>query len=319
MSQEPLISVVIPAYNCAPYINKAIDCMLNQTYQNVEILVADDASTDNTREIIDSYDDPRIKKLHNEENLGYLKTCNKLKQAATGNFITFQDADDWSELNRLEVLLDAFRADPELGMVGSNFANIDLEGNEVFHSDLEQDYETIKNVIPEKFPVCGATLMLKKEVYDDIGGYHEYFDRIGAEDFYWMALIVDKYKTINIPDCLYYYLFNPQSVTRQLTDFRKLIIVDIVRFLVNQRRETGTDSLISGDHTELDAFIAKLKAPYDKDPLLYKKKQVQRHFWNDEIKEGYKLAFNVLVRNPFQPRSFYKDLYIYLKPWLRGK
>ena len=71
---EPLISVIIPAYNVEKYINETLNSILNQTYQNFEILIADDRSSDRTKEIIDLYKDPRIKKFHNENNLGDRKS-----------------------------------------------------------------------------------------------------------------------------------------------------------------------------------------------------------------------------------------------------
>lgn len=319
MKDRPLISVCMPAYNAGPWIRRAIDCMLNQSYDHIELIIADDGSSDDTKSIIDGYEDPRIVVAHNDVNQGYLKTSNKLKKLATGDFITFQDADDYSELNRLEILLDAFREDPEAMMIGSNYANVDVRNEVVSKSDLLLNWEDIKAEIPNTFPTCGATLMLKREVYDDIGGYDEYFDRIGAEDFYWLARIIDRYKVKNISDCLYYYLGNPASVSRNLNDLRKLFVVDSVRFLVKQRRETGTDSLLSGDHAPLEAYLAELRRPYEEDKLLYLKKQVQRHFWNEQYAKGYKLAFKICCRNPFQPRAFYKDLYIYLGPWIKGK
>ena len=90
----------MPAYNCEKYIHQAIDSVLNQTHINFELLIADDCSTDTTKQIIDSYKDPRIKTFHNNINLGYLKASNKLFSLCKGSYITFQDADDTSELNR---------------------------------------------------------------------------------------------------------------------------------------------------------------------------------------------------------------------------
>ncbi len=120
-SIEPLVSVIIPAYNCERFIIQSLDSIINQTYQNLEIIVCDDASKDKTRKIIDSYSDPRIKRFHNEYNMGYLITWNKLMAFATGEYITFQDADDVSDTKRIEILLKAFYNFPEISAVGSNY------------------------------------------------------------------------------------------------------------------------------------------------------------------------------------------------------
>ena len=75
---HPLVSVLLPAHNAEKYINETIDSILAQTYTNFELLIADDCSTDDTRKIIDSYSDNRIKCFHNSENLRKPKTRQKL-------------------------------------------------------------------------------------------------------------------------------------------------------------------------------------------------------------------------------------------------
>ena len=82
---------MIPAYNVEKYIRQAIDSILNQTYSYFELLIADDASTDTTKQIINAYQkiDPRIKTFHNKKNEGYLLTTNKLFQKCKGDYIAF--------------------------------------------------------------------------------------------------------------------------------------------------------------------------------------------------------------------------------------
>lgn len=308
----------MPAYNALPFIKEAIKSILDQTHQNIELLIADDASTDETRAYIDSLEDPRIVTHHNEENMGYLKTCNKLMKLATGDYITFQDADDYSDVKRIKIQLDVFAAEPELRVLGTNRTAVSTEGVIGETSSLPNTYEGLLEMMPGMFPFCNS-LMFTREVYENIGGYHEFFDRVGAEDFYWLGLMARKYHTRYLEESLYYYRHVAQSVTGNLDNLRKLIIVDLVRFLYRQRAETGTDSLESGDMEPLNAEIKRLEEPYKTDKLLFKKKKVQKYFWNGQYSEGYKLAFKVLLKNPFQNGVFYKDLYIYLGPWLKGK
>lgn len=112
---DPLISVIIPAYNCEKTIETAIDSIINQTYKNLEIIVVDDNSTDNTCKVAEKLTDKRIKlikspadsnrfdkKLNRNINAGYSARNTGLERAR-GEFITFQDADDASLLNRVEV------------------------------------------------------------------------------------------------------------------------------------------------------------------------------------------------------------------------
>ncbi len=76
--QQPLVSIVMPAYNAEKYIAESVNSILAQTYKNFELLIADDCSTDRTREILSAFNDSRISFHPNETNQGYLKTCNKL-------------------------------------------------------------------------------------------------------------------------------------------------------------------------------------------------------------------------------------------------
>ncbi|AFZ37213.1 glycosyl transferase family 2 [Stanieria cyanosphaera PCC 7437] len=100
-----IVSVIIPAYNTANYIAHAIDSALNQTLHNIEVIVVDDASTDNTVEIIQSFCDSRLKLLVNETNLGAGGARNRALRAATGKWIAVLDSDDWYAAERLEKLV----------------------------------------------------------------------------------------------------------------------------------------------------------------------------------------------------------------------
>lgn len=108
LSAYPLISVVIATYNGEKYIDKQIESILQQTHPNLEIIVVDDCSTDNTLNILKQYavKDSRIKIYRNDSNLGYVKNFEKGLQLATGDFIAPSDQDDVWLPNKLEVLLN---------------------------------------------------------------------------------------------------------------------------------------------------------------------------------------------------------------------
>ena len=103
---KPKVSVIIPTYNVQAYIEQAIQSALDQTVQNIEIIVTDDASTDNTVQIIKSMKDPRIHLTINKNNFGPSYSRNLAIQKATGEWIALLDGDDWWEKNRLERILD---------------------------------------------------------------------------------------------------------------------------------------------------------------------------------------------------------------------
>lgn len=97
-----MVSIITPVYNGEKYISKAIESVLSQTYSNWELLIADDSSSDNTEQIIKSYNDPRIKYYKNKSNCGAAKTRNNILEIAKGRFIAFLDADDSWKKQKLE-------------------------------------------------------------------------------------------------------------------------------------------------------------------------------------------------------------------------
>jgi len=109
---EPLVSVCIPAYNNASYIKETIDSILNQTYQNIELVVVDDNSTDNTYEIVSNIQDKRVKVYKNEKNLGMSGNWNRCLELVTGDFVKLICADDLIEKDAIEKETRALMENP---------------------------------------------------------------------------------------------------------------------------------------------------------------------------------------------------------------
>ena len=238
----------MPAYNCEKYINKAIDSILNQTYKNFELLIADDYSTDKTKAIIDSYRDDRIKRFHNDNNLGYLKTTNKLFELCSGDFITFQDADDFSDKNRIERLINYLIEHPEIDCLGSNIAKVDINGNEFFKSNFPLNQADILTEFQKnRVVMTGSSLMIRKKVLNKIGAYNEYFDRLGSEDVYWYSLIIENLSAANLPDILYCYRANPNSVGGTFKDPRSKVLHNLTVRLFKERIKGQDDPIKNGN------------------------------------------------------------------------
>ena len=104
---SPLVSVIVPVYNVAPYLEQCLDSIVNQTYRNLEIILVDDGSTDESGAICDRYaeQDSRIQVVH-KENGGQSSARNVALDMMTGEWVLFVDSDDWIELNTLELLFE---------------------------------------------------------------------------------------------------------------------------------------------------------------------------------------------------------------------
>jgi glycosyltransferase involved in cell wall biosynthesis len=115
-------------YNGEKYLRESIDSILNQTFTNFEFLVIDNSSTDSSRNIILSYNDPRIKLIENEKNIGQAESLNRGLEKAKGKYIARMDHDDISLPNRLECQLDVMEQNPNVGVCGTFGQLIDCNG-----------------------------------------------------------------------------------------------------------------------------------------------------------------------------------------------
>jgi glycosyltransferase involved in cell wall biosynthesis len=281
---EPLLSVIMPAYNAGPYLRKAIDSVLNQSYANFELLVADDCSTDETKSIIDACEDPRIKRFHNSQNQGYLQTTNLLLAHAGGEYITFQDADDWSAPDRFSSLLEEFKKDPALQCAGSAVSRVDAAGSVFSQVTFKSSYEEIRADLPNFFNCVGSALMITRRVLDTVGGYHAYFDRVGSEDLYWYGQIVNRYKTINVARPLYFYRATPGSVSGEKNkSLKKMASKDLAVHALKYYFETGKE--IFADRrglAQLEFFLLGKHA-----------------CWSGQYKKGLRLLLRSALAAPF--------------------
>jgi len=314
MEKLPLVSILMPCYNSEKYITKAISSIQNQSYKHWELLICDDASIDNSLEIIRSFESNKIKIFENKTNKGYLKTCNYLFEQAQGEFITFQDSDDYSELNRIELLLTAFDNNSELGACGTQF-NFMTDDGKILPEDSPTyplKHTDIVSTFMEAPGFCGASVMVKKEVIDKIGIYNEYWDRIGAEDHYWLYLISEQFEISNISETLYYYRHNPNSLTRNKTTPRKIHCHDFLIHFFQQRKDKGTDDISSVNFEAIKKMELYFLAPYTDDPTYIFKRLLDWSYTEKDYKAVFKHIFSALKIAPFN-LYWYRTLFYYAK------
>ncbi len=267
------VSVIIAAYNCELYVEEAIRSILDQTYTNLEVLIADDGSTDSTKDIIDSLEDNRIIRYHNEKNIGLLRTWNRLIPLTTGVYITWQDADDLSFPKRIEKLVGALDNDPVLMLCGSNFCRPFPNWKAISISNFPTDPARIMNLIDHRIevPFPGTRAMIRRKVLEEVGPFREFYHKNGWEDFDFFCRVAEKYKVGNISDVLYEYRYFPQSASKiklnQITS-QKLFIQQIGFFLADQRKyNKGLDGLMAGgDEAGFQDFLMQMEIKLLEDP-----------------------------------------------------
>lgn len=189
-SNIPLVSVVIASYNMGQYITQAVDSVLQQHWPNLEVIVVDDGSTDNTPEVMAAYDgDKRVRYIRNE-NQGQPKAKNCGINHTRGEFIAFCDADDLWEPNKLIVQMPLF-VNPNVGVVYSETSNID-EHNRRYDNEANLNRFTGKVTAPlllRNFIPFG-TAVIRRECVEKNGVFNENF-RMGIDWDLWLRYSLD--------------------------------------------------------------------------------------------------------------------------------
>jgi glycosyltransferase involved in cell wall biosynthesis len=162
MSKKSLVSVIIPAFNTENYIKECVDSIVNQTYDNLEILIYNDGSTDNTLEILKQYRDSRIRVYTNSKNRGVSHARNVLLEKAQGGYIMYQDSDDISFENRIEILVKHIR---ECGFTFICTALRWMHNGKVFTFE-ENPHRVLKYQFMRHKPLSHATSIFKRQVID---------------------------------------------------------------------------------------------------------------------------------------------------------
>lgn len=212
MSEKPLISVIIPAYNEEKYISEAIESILNQTFEGFSVTIMDDCSTDSTWDIVQKYckKDSRIKAYKNEENLYIASNRNRGIKRVSGKYIVWQDADDISLPHRLETLVNFMEESPEVGICGSYIESFNENGVLDTRKYFTKDDE-LRNNIFRFSPVAQPAAIVRRKCFEEFG----YFDLAypPAEDLEMSFRIGKKYKFANIPEVLLRYREHGSSAT----------------------------------------------------------------------------------------------------------
>lgn len=210
MKSQPLISVILPVYNGSRYLSKSIESVLNQSYKNLELIIVDDGSGDESLNIARNYkeDDDRIIILCNPENRGLPECLNQGHIEANGVFLTWTSDDNYYHEDALLNLYETCRLE-DADIVYSNYRIIDENGDITGESRLKPiEYLLFSGVI-------GACFLYRKEVFERNSGYNEKLFLVEDFDFWLRALKHSSFYKIEKPD-FYYYRYHPESLTMKM-------------------------------------------------------------------------------------------------------
>jgi len=198
MNSEPKISVIIPTYNQSECLKEAIESVLNQTYKNIEIIVIDDGSTDNTLGVVGSFDNKIV--CIQQKNKGASSARNIGIKKANGEYLAFLDSDDMWIKNKLEKQIDFIKKNPEIGLLGTGCYQMINIGKVIHKKIFPNKNEILQKDLIKYNPFIQSSVMVKKDVFNDIDLYDEKFKE--SEDYDLWLRIAQKYKVANLEQAL---------------------------------------------------------------------------------------------------------------------
>lgn len=206
--KNPKISLVMTVFNAEAYIKKALDSILNQTYTDFEIIVVDDASTDETPKILSEY---KIKNIRNQENFGAYKSANIGISQACGEYIARLDADDISLPDRFAKQVDFLNSNQDHILVGSGAYLINEHDANIGILAYQSSFGEILPYIFFVNRFVHSSIMFRKSFFDNYGGYKEL---LKAQDYeYYLRMLEKGFKLANIPVPLVKYRIHSQSIS----------------------------------------------------------------------------------------------------------
>jgi len=200
--KSPRVTVLMPVYESAPYLREAIDSILGQTFSDFELLIMDNASTDDGPAIVASYQDPRIRYVRNEENLGLPASLNRGLKLAKGEFIARMDSDDRSVSDRLERQVSFLDKHSDIGICGGHIIKI-MQGKR-FLVKYPLSHEDIRVSLLFNSSLAHPTVMIRRSVLDE--GRFSYSENIGnSEDYELWTRITAQVQSANLDRVLLEY------------------------------------------------------------------------------------------------------------------
>jgi len=214
----PLVSVIMPAYNCEAYVADALDSVIRQTYPNLEVIIVDDHSSDKTWGIIQDFakQDKRIKPLRNDENLKIVGTLNRAIRHSTGKYLARMDGDDVRELDSINKQVAFLESNPTIIMVGGSVEFCDEHMQRLNDRHYPLTDAEIRKKLLRYSPFCHASLVFRSDKLEK-----DPYRNNWAEDYDLYFRLAKVGEMANLPDVLYHVRTHKASVSRSKTRYQE--------------------------------------------------------------------------------------------------
>lgn len=312
--KSKLVSVIIPVYNCENYISECLESILSQTYSNIEVIIVDDGSTDNTKNIIFKSYISKIRYFY-QNNSGAPAARNKGLEKANGEYIIFFDADDRMDNKMIEFMVYSCELDNSQ-LVISNFGLIDERGDYIKKNTYEitkrkkYKIDEFKKKVHNISPFPDNKLYMKKI----IDKHHIFFDdvRIGQDLNFFLKYISNVRIVSVIPQRLCDYRILPMSITRNYDERVVDIILSIKKIEEYIKRNNKLDYLKKMINTEklLHTYYQLSKCQKIKDRKL--KRKIANYFFKENIENLLKPEKTYFGLVPTKIKFLIKYILVYL-------
>jgi len=222
------VSVIVPVYNNEKYIKKCLTSILNQTYLNIEVLVVNDGSTDDTKKILDLMIYPKLI-IFNNDNHGVSYSRNFALRHATGDYITFVDSDDWLEKNAIEIMInllekndaDAVRTNYYIHENGIKRTPENYDDKLVFEENEKQKLKVlIRSILNGNIPAYLWLLLIKREVILNI--FFEEDISMMEDTIFYLNFLKKIKKIVFTNERTYHYLVHDQSLSHDQKNIKRI-------------------------------------------------------------------------------------------------
>jgi glycosyltransferase involved in cell wall biosynthesis len=210
----PAVSIIIPAYNRADYLPVCLESIFAQTFRDYEIIIADDGSADNTRELLDPLIREQKIRYISQENKGPGAARNNGLSQATGELIAFLDSDDLWPPDKLEWQVQYLKDHPEVGVIGGGFHWIDQSGSKTGQPVLREGPASFEGMFEGPPFVSPGETLIRRRVLEEAGGFDEARSTWPAEDMDLWLRLVRMTPIMSLPRVALYYRRHPSNSSR---------------------------------------------------------------------------------------------------------
>ncbi len=248
-----LVSIIMPNFNGGVHLSSAIDSILAQSYPNIEFIIVDDASTDNSLSVIQSYNDKRISLIARQDNGGIVAALNDAIQVAKGDYLVRMDSDDISKSNRIEKLIECAYQNPNCTVISSQ---IEVFGTDSYISDFPENTAGIKTALLFGTPIAHPATMFKSTVFKSGLRYEDKYTH--QEDYWLFSKLLKKEKFAMVHEALYAYRVHEQNITKINADSFKERSISIQKEIIKNHSGLEFNDNFYGVH-----FLVSKHRPID--------------------------------------------------------